>query len=73
MVYSQRGLYGPKLGEQIMFRSGLGLGLVQMVEIRHYLQHFGLSQTIFCKKKKVIQGCALLMHMKQSGSGDISQ
>jgi hypothetical protein len=63
---STRGLHRPKAGHwpdpaqglgldlvaQIMSGSGRGLGLVQMTAIKHYFEHFGLSQVIIFFTKK---------------------
>jgi hypothetical protein len=46
---SAQGL-GLSLVVQIMFRPGLGLGLVQMIVIKCHIEHFGLSWAILLKK-----------------------
>jgi hypothetical protein len=55
---------GPGLGlvAQIMFSFGLGLGLVQMITIMCYIEHYRLSWAIlfFCKGK-VICSCTHLV------------
>jgi hypothetical protein len=52
---------------QIMFESGPGLGLVQMIAIIRYIKHFGLSWAIL-----LIHSYAHLMLVTQSGSGNKS-
>jgi hypothetical protein len=46
-----RGL-GLGLVAQIIFRSGSGSGLVQMILIKHKIEHFGLSRAILFSKIK---------------------
>jgi hypothetical protein len=58
---------GPDLVAQIMFGSAPGSGLVQMIAIRRYIKHFGLSQAIIFSKEKNIRSYALLMLVTQSG------
>jgi hypothetical protein len=61
-----RGLHGPGLVVHIMFGSGPGSGLLQMIAIKSYIEHFGLSRAIIVSQRKVIRSCAHLMLVTQS-------
>jgi hypothetical protein len=57
---------------QIIFGSRLNLCLVQMIAIRHYIGHFGLSQAILFSAKKVICRCAHCILMTELCCGNKS-
>jgi hypothetical protein len=56
---------------KIMFGSGPDSSLVQIIAIKHYKEHFGLSQAIlFFHKEKIIHSCTHLMLMTVPTSPD---
>jgi hypothetical protein len=57
---------GPGLVAQIMFGSGPGSGLVQIIAIRRCLEHFGLF--FFCREKSYSKLRSHPMLVTQSGS-----
>jgi hypothetical protein len=84
-----RGLHGPGTGPRASARPGPRIGprpgstdidwfrpdsgLVHMIAIKRYIEHFGLSRKIiFFRKKQVIRSCAYLMLVTQLGSGNKS-
>jgi hypothetical protein len=61
---------GLDLVAQTMFRSGPGSGIVLMIAIKRYIEHFGLSRAnLFFRKEEVIRSCAHLILVTQSGCG----
>jgi hypothetical protein len=60
---------GPGLVAQIMFGYGPGSGLFQVIVLKRYIEHFGLSQAIIFSQRR---SCAHLMLVTLSGSGNKS-
>jgi hypothetical protein len=47
-----RSLLGPGSGGRDNVRPGRGSGLVQMISIKRYIEHFGLSRAILFSQRK---------------------
>jgi hypothetical protein len=64
---------GPGLVAQTVFESGPVSGLIQIIAVKRYIEHFVLSRAIvFFHKEKVVRTCAHLMLVTLSGSGNKS-
>jgi hypothetical protein len=47
-----------------------GLGLIQIIAIKYYIENLGLSWAILFRKEEVISSCAVLLLMTHLGSGN---